>query len=116
MSELIDTKLHGWRRDTILEKFGVEEVVAICKIPLSRRNIVDLMVWLHTKNGKYSVKSGYHLARKVIRNDDGVRSSKGTGNQQIWKKIWQLHVPSKIKIFWWRACQNILPTRVNHAR
>ena len=64
VSELIDTKLHGWRRDTILEKFGVEEVVAICKIPLSRRNIVDLMVWLHTKNGKYSVKSGYHLARK----------------------------------------------------
>ena len=87
MSELIDTELHGWRRDTILEKFGAEEAAAICKIPLSQRNIVDSVVWLHTKNGKYSVKFGYHLAWKVIRNDDGIGSSEGAGGQQIWKKI-----------------------------
>ena len=78
--------------------------------------MVDLVVWMHTKNGKYSVKSGYHLARKVMRNDDGVGNSDRVGGQQIWKKIWQLHVPSKIKIFGWRACQDILPTRVNLVR
>ena len=99
VSELIDAELKWWRRDTIMEKFCAEEATAICKIPLSRRNIVDSMVWMHTKHGKYPVKSGYHLARKVIRNDDKVGSSEGVGDQQLWKKIWQLHVPSKIKIF-----------------
>ena len=71
---------------------------------------------MHTKNGKYSIKFGYHLARKVMRNDDGVGSSDGVSGQQIWKKIWQLHVLSKIKIFGWRACQDILPIRVNLVR
>ncbi|XP_075650170.1 uncharacterized protein LOC142620730 [Castanea sativa] len=116
VSELIDTELNGWRCDTILEKFCEEKATAICKIPLSRRNFVDSMVWMHTKHGKYFVKSGYHLARKVIRNDDGVGSSVGAGGQQIWKKLWQLHVPNKIKIFGWKACQNILPTQMNLAR
>ncbi|KAK9995675.1 hypothetical protein SO802_020361 [Lithocarpus litseifolius] len=96
-----------------MEKFCTEEAAAICKIPLSGRNIVDSVVWLHTKNGKYSVKFGYHVARKVMRNDDGVGSLVGVGGQQIWKKIWQLHVPNKIKIYEWRACQDILPSRVN---
>ena len=54
-------------------------------------------MWLHTKNGKYAVKSRYHVARKVLRKDDGIGSSSGVGGQQVWKKIWQLHVPNKIK-------------------
>ena len=96
-----------------MENFCREEAAAICKIPLSRRNIVDSVVWLHTENGKYSVKFGYHVARKVMRKDDGFGSSNGVGGQQVWKKIWQLHMPNKLKIFGWRACQDILPTRVN---
>ena len=45
-----------------------------------------------------------------------VGSYSGAGGQQVWKKIWQLHVPNKIKKFWWRARQDILPTRVNLVR
>ena len=93
----------------IMERFCREEADAICKIHLSRRNISDLVVWLHTKNGKYAVKSGYHVARKVLRKDGGVGSSGGASGQQVWKKLWQLHVPNKIKNFGWRACQEILP-------
>ena len=29
---------------------------------------------------------------------------------------WQLRVPSKIKVFGWRACLNILPSKVNLVR
>ena len=97
--EFIHAKLNWWRCDIITKKFCTKEADAICKIPLSQRNVVDSVVWMHTKNGKYFVKFGYHLARKVMRNDDGVGSSDGVGGQQIWKKIWQLHVPSKMKIF-----------------
>lgn len=28
----------------------------------------------------------------------------------LWKSIWKLECPSKVKHFLWRACKNILPT------
>ena len=48
-----------------------------------------------------------------MRKDDWVESSRGIGGQQVWKNIWQLHVPNKIEVFRWRACQDISPTQVN---
>ena len=26
-----------------------------------------------------------------------------------WKKLWQLHIPTKVKTFLWRACHNASP-------
>ena len=31
----------------------------------------------------------------------------------MWVAIWKLRVPNKIKVFGWRACHDILPTRRN---
>jgi hypothetical protein len=31
----------------------------------------------------------------------------------MWKEIWRLQVPNYVKMFMWRACKNILPTREN---
>jgi hypothetical protein len=31
----------------------------------------------------------------------------------IWKLIWSLNLPNAAKMFLWRACQNILPTKKN---
>jgi hypothetical protein len=31
----------------------------------------------------------------------------------VWKAIWDMKVPNSVKLFTWRACQNILLTRVN---
>ena len=50
-----------------MEKFNREDAEAICKIPLSHRRVSDVMVWLHNRKGIYSVRSGYHVARKVLR-------------------------------------------------
>jgi ribonuclease HI len=38
------------------------------------------------------------------------------GNNMIWQDIWKLKLPNKEKIFLWRACHEILPTRVNLRR
>ena len=66
LSDLINSDLHCWRRDFIMERFQINDANAIYKIPSSRRRATDSVVWLHTKNGVYSVRSGYHKARKVM--------------------------------------------------
>lgn len=33
--------------------------------------------------------------------------------QAIWKSIWSLKVPNTAKVFLWRACNEILPTKDN---
>lgn len=32
---------------------------------------------------------------------------------KLWKAIWSLNVPKKIRIFWWRVCKNGLATKEN---
>ena len=42
---------------------------------------------------------------------DSGSSSDNAKMKAIWKMVWQLDCPNKIKHFMWRACKNILPTR-----
>lgn len=116
VSKLIDPDLHYWRRDFIMERFLINDVNAICKIPLSQRRAMDSVVWLHTKNGVYSVRSSYHKARKVMTTVTWAESSSSAEGQKIWKVLWGQKIPSKLKVFGWRACHDILPTRVSLAK
>ena len=76
--DLIDLDLQWWRRDIIMASFHRDDAKAICRIPLSQRHIADSIFWLHNKNGAYSVRPGYHLARKVLRNENWAECSRGT--------------------------------------
>ena len=42
--------------------------------------------------------------------------SSASQDQRLWKRLWSLNVPSKVKTFMWRACYNVLPTKSNLAR
>lgn len=39
--------------------------------------------------------------------------SLGDLNAKLWKKLWCLHLPTRVKNFGWRACINGLPTMEN---
>ena len=66
VSEPIDPEQREWRREFIMANFHCDDADAICRIPLSRRSVMDSIVWLHNKKGVYSVKSGYHVARQIM--------------------------------------------------
>ena len=112
VAELINQELHSWRSDLIMEMFEKEDAT-ICKIQLSRRYVEDSIVWLHNKKGVFTVKSTYKVAREVMRGGNVAESSRGCVGKRVWAAIWKLRISNKIKVFCWRACNEILPTKMN---
>ncbi|XP_024161795.1 uncharacterized protein LOC112169082 [Rosa chinensis] len=78
--------------------------------PLSRIAGIDRYRWMPEKNGKYTVKSAYWIAREKVMGNLLVSSSSGYPYRSLWQKVWNTMVPGKVKICIWRAVNNILPT------
>ncbi len=39
------------------------------------------------------------------------QSSNGGKDGDVWGYLWNLQIPNSVKLFLWRACNDILPTR-----
>lgn len=113
VSELINPDVRSWDLSVLEEWLTEDQQLAISKIPLSFCSKADRLVWPHTTDGKYSVKSGYTELSKKRNIHADVASSSHHIDKKVWHEIWGLDVPNKIKIFLWRACWNILPTKDN---
>lgn len=80
------------------------------KIPLPAEQSEDEVLWHYDKRGNYLVKSGYQLA---LRMKFPKSSSSSENTTQYWSTLWSLELPEKIKIFMWRASNNLLPLAKN---
>ena len=59
----------------------------------------------------------YHIAKEIARQEAGMEEcSREVYGSLVWRHLWKLHLPNKIKVFGWRVCQNVLPTKENLAR
>ena len=99
VSALMDPELRCWNRELIMSKFHKEYAEAILRIPLSRRQVMDSVMWLYIAWGMYSVKSGYYVATKLLRGVDWIEISKGLNDTKVWATLWKLKVLNKIKVF-----------------
>ena len=70
MIELINLSAHTWDSQLIGEKFHRDDAEAILRIPLSRRHIQDSIYWIHNKEGDYTVKFGYQIARQIVKEEN----------------------------------------------
>jgi hypothetical protein len=115
VADLIEDNPVQWNRPFIFQNFEEEEATAICNIPLSRFHQDDKIIWRVTKTGEFSVRSAYHLEKERIEKLKG-ECSKGVKPETMWKMIWRLQIPNSAKMFIWRACNKILPTKDNLRR
>nr|POF21736.1 hypothetical protein CFP56_78720 [Quercus suber] len=67
---------------------------------------------LPSNHGEYTTQSAYQLLARKERNLLPSSSSGGDKNQ-IWKGIWNLQVPHKVKHLLWRATNEALPILYN---
>jgi hypothetical protein len=72
-------------------------------IPLTLQQTVDKPIWKLNRNGKYSVCSAYYHLMEVIIDHNHLKVD---GN---WRKLWQLEVPKKVKLFLWCTLRGCLP-------
>lgn len=110
--ELIDQDSQWWNIALIKDIFLEEDVAKICSLAISPRTQQDRMVWAGNKNGVFSVRSAYHLAKDLnSRHDSGCSGCDSM--TPLWKRIWKISGPRVIPLFLWQACNNILPTNEN---
>ncbi|KAK9987796.1 hypothetical protein SO802_028035 [Lithocarpus litseifolius] len=115
VSSLIDVEKRGWDVGKVKNTFLPHEAELILSIPISARLPEDSLIWAWTPNGRFTSKSAYNVAQKMLDEEKGrgeeVGTLDSTGMRGIWKMVWHLNCPNKIKHLLWRACKNILPTK-----
>ena len=97
----------------INQLFLLVDVTSILSIPFNRHKPRDKLVWAYTPRGNFTVNNAYKVAISMARCNPVAETSHGALHTSFWRKIWNLHTPSKIKLFTWRVCQDILPTKAN---
>ncbi|XP_050211971.1 uncharacterized protein LOC126662130 [Mercurialis annua] len=108
ISDLINQTTRNWKTSMILEIFAQDDARTILALPLSYWPHPDKLIWHHTRDGNYTVKSGYHIAH-----NKGLREYQSTIphlSKPDWKLLWGLQIPNKIKVFIWRCLHEGLPT------
>ena len=99
--------------DTLKSLFLPFEVETILNIPLSHNLPEDKIIWVGNNKGVFFVKSAYYVALSMINSSDSGECSYRDPRTPLWKRIWQLKIPPKIRIFSWKVCVNALPTMSN---
>ncbi|KAK9941797.1 hypothetical protein M0R45_007491 [Rubus argutus] len=94
-----------WDRILLYACLPPEIVEQIISIPISISGHEDRLIWNHSTNGQFSVKSAYLSTLEV-----------NIGLSQSWKLIWSLKIPPKLKMFTWLLFQGRLLTNVNRVK
>jgi hypothetical protein len=111
--ELLNPYTGTWDEDLLRVLFNAVDVERILQIPINHQGFEDFIAWGETKHGRYMVKSGYYLQWK---HQFGTSFSQlalpgGSATNLTWKVLWKLKIPSKVKIFMWRALHGIMPLK-----
>lgn len=107
MGDLRQGPTDGWDRVCVERLYGQELGARICDIPLVHNGPSDRIVWFHSPNGVYTIKSGYFWL--ILKNI-------GYGPHRFfWRLIWKMKVPPKIRVFAWKLGHDLLPTNLKIA-
>jgi ribonuclease HI len=105
VNELMIENVKMWDKVKIDSLFPQHIAKCILGVPLFNMVEEDKLIWVDSKYGQYSVKSGYNLMLNTTgKNNNSV-------SEGVWNTMWKIHAPPKVKHFLWRICRDCLPTR-----
>ena len=101
VSSLIDSETRRWKSNVIRIVFLPFEADTILNIPLSYNLPEDKLIWIGNKKWEFIVKSAYYIALSLVEAEDCGECSSGDSRTPLWRKMWHLKFPAKIRIFAW---------------
>ncbi|KAM1077774.1 hypothetical protein ACFX15_024423 [Malus domestica] len=108
---LISDSSGTWDLDFLQPFISPEDFSAILDTCIGDPLLEDRLVWPGTRNGIYIVKSGYHWKKACSMPFTGRGTSSSYSiHSKVWKAIWKLATPPKIRNFMWRALHRALAT------
>ncbi|XP_059453388.1 uncharacterized protein LOC132183934 [Corylus avellana] len=115
VSVLIDLDTRWWNQPLLKEIFTPEEITLIQTIPIGGTSQRNLQIWRGTTSGIFTVRSVYHLVKKITTGSKAETPSRDS-DSPVWQGLWGLTIANASKNFMWRACHDLLPTRNNLVR
>ncbi|KAG7963456.1 hypothetical protein I3843_09G118400 [Carya illinoinensis] len=113
VSSLMTPEQNSWDVERVRSVLPPREATKVLSIRLPMDNILDMLIWEHETSGIFSVKSAYEFFKTIEQNGDVAESSRAEDEKLLWKHLWKMHVPQRVKVFAWRMYKNILPTFQN---
>jgi hypothetical protein len=101
--------------DFVRSIFMEEEAELICNMPISRYNQRDKLIWHPSNTSIFTMWSANHLAverSETLHEESSCRITR----KNVWESIWKWKIPNAAKMFVWKVCKNILPTKDNPMR
>jgi hypothetical protein len=112
VSDLIDQNNQQWNSQLIAQTFIPIEVNQILQTPISNED--DIICWQGTKDGHYTVRSGYNAQIEWAKTQrDQAQTSNSLEDNHMWDKLWKIEAPPKQLHLLWRVLHNALPTKTN---
>ena len=109
--DLINRASLEWKSELIRGCFTEEDADAILSIPLSFHRPKDKLIWAGSPSGNFTVKNAYRLAYEENRGGSNADCSNPSARKNVWKGLWRMNLPQKVKHFAWKAARNILATK-----
>ena len=112
VDSLINVQSRTWNVQVLQELMDPEDVTIVQSIPLSRIQTVDRDGWNFTKDGKYTVKSGYQVERTYPDNEIGPPEF-GPTVTALKAFCWKVHCPPKMRHFLWQLVTGCIAVKKN---
>ncbi|XP_050237967.1 uncharacterized protein LOC126687449 [Mercurialis annua] len=111
--DLMDSSGSQWNRELVSRLFIEQDAQDILAIPIPYSHVADRLVWDFTRDGSYTVKSGYY--QELGQDDNGAHypGSVPVMKKSEWKILWKIQIPNKIRIFLWKLFHKGIPVAEN---
>ncbi|XP_062014406.1 uncharacterized protein LOC133730919 [Rosa rugosa] len=114
VASIIDRDTHTWNLTTLQSTLPVETIKAIQATSFGSSTDPDRLIWSANPTGTYTVHSGYNfLVKSSIPALSAHPHQSHIVSPLVWKWIWSVRAPPKVKHFLWRATSNALATNRN---
>ncbi|XP_060972579.1 uncharacterized protein LOC133038438 [Cannabis sativa] len=96
-----------WDEEFVRVVFNPTDAELILQMATSECDIEDKILWHYSKDGEYSVRSGYRMAAALQIRDI---QSDTESSERWWRQLWKLKILLKVKHFVWKMAHSWIPT------